>query len=149
MRESSARCSERNESTPNAETFNIYMAALCRMSFLDDAFLQVEIMRSRGLHLTDEAVDILFDCLCQDSLSEAACLLEHSEEVCWNVNIFNFNTLMSRLCDNGDFSKVLKLLVDLIKKGIRFGPDVSNFAIAIQSLGGAGKHQLAQCLMDL
>lgn len=43
--------------------------------------------------------------------------------------MFCYNTLMGRLCDVGDFSKVFKLLVDLVKKGI--GPDMFSFTIVI------------------
>ena len=49
--------------TPNFVTYTIYMSALCRMGFLDEAFRQVDIMRSRGVSMTVETVNILFDCL--------------------------------------------------------------------------------------
>jgi len=117
------------------------------MGFLDEAFRQVDIMRSRGLSMTVETVNILFDCLCRDSrFSEAVCLLEYSGELGWEVDVFCYNTLMSRLCEFGDFARVLKLLVDLIKKGI--GPDMFSFTIAIRSLCGAGKFQVAKYLLD-
>ncbi|KAK1651879.1 hypothetical protein QYE76_069684 [Lolium multiflorum] len=133
--------------TPNAVTYNIYMSALCRTGFLDEACYQVDIMRSRGLLPTVETVGILFDCLCRDSrFSEALCMLEHSEELGWHADVFCYNTLMGRLCDVGDFARVFKLLVDLLKKGI--GPDMFSFTIAIRGLCGAGKIQVAKCLID-
>ncbi|XP_003561883.1 putative pentatricopeptide repeat-containing protein At1g12700, mitochondrial [Brachypodium distachyon] len=133
--------------TPNAITYNIYMSGLCRTGLLDDTFRQVDIMRSRGLLPTVETVNILFDCLCRDSrFSEAVLLLEHSEELGWHADVFCYNTLMGRLCDIGDFARVFKLLVDLLKKGI--GPDMFSFTIAIRGLCGAGKHRVAECLID-
>lgn len=54
--------------------------------------------------------------------------------------------MMSRLCDAGDIARVLKLLVDLVKKGI--GPDMFSFTIAIRSLCRAGKFKVAKCLLD-
>ncbi|CAN6313589.1 unnamed protein product [Urochloa humidicola] len=130
--------------TPNAVTYTIYMSALCRMGLLDEAFRQAEIMQNRGVSMTAETVNILFDCLCRDSrFSEALSMLECRF---WDVDVFCYNTLMSRLCDVGGFAKVLKLLVDLVKKGI--GPDMFSFTIAIRSLCGAGKFQVAKCLLD-
>jgi pentatricopeptide repeat protein len=139
--------SEEKGWTPNGVTYNIYMSALCRTGFLDEACHQVDIMRSRGLLPTVETVSILFDCLCRDSrFSEAMCLLEHSEELGWHADVFFYNTVMARLCDVGDFVRVFKLLVDLLKKGI--GPDMFSFTIAIRGLCGAGKLQVAECLID-
>jgi pentatricopeptide repeat protein len=138
--------SEQRGWTPNAVTYNIYMSALCRMGFADEAFQQFCIMQKRGLSPTVETVNILFDCLCRGSrFTEAESLLEHSE-LGWDVDVFCYNTLMSRLCHAGAFPKVLKLLVDLLKKGI--GPDVFSFTIAIRSLCGAGKLRVAKCLME-
>lgn len=118
--------------TSNVVTYNIYMSALCRMGFLDEAFRQVDVMNSRGVSMTIETVNILFDCLCRGSMfSEALTLLECSEELNWDVDVFCYNTMMSRLCDAGDIARVLKLLVDLVKKGI--GPDMFSFTIAIRS----------------
>jgi pentatricopeptide repeat protein len=132
--------------TPNAVTYNIYMSALCRMGFLDEAFRQFQIMESGGLSPTVETVNILFDCLCRGSMFTEAESLLGCEELGWDVDVFCYNTLMSRLCDAGGFVKVLKLLVDLLKKGI--GPDVFSFTIAIRSLCRGGKLQLAKCLME-
>ncbi|TVU20902.1 hypothetical protein EJB05_30504, partial [Eragrostis curvula] len=133
--------------TPNAVTFNIYMSALRRMGRLDEAFRQFDVMRSRGLFPTVETVNIVFDCLCQDSMfSEAVYLLEHSEELGWDADLFCYNTLMSRLYDAGDCAGVLKMLVVLLKKGIE--PDNISFTIAIRSLCRAGKLRVAKMLMD-
>jgi pentatricopeptide repeat protein len=51
------------------------------------------------------------------------------------------------LCHACAFPKVvLKLLVDVLKKGI--GPDVFSFTIAVRSLCGAGKLRVAKCVME-
>ncbi|KAG8097002.1 hypothetical protein GUJ93_ZPchr0013g35641 [Zizania palustris] len=139
-----------NGPRPTVRSFTAILRTYCeqgRMGFLEEAFRQADVMRSRGLSMTTETVHILFDCLCRDSrFSEAVCLLELSEELGWDVDVFCYNTLMSRLCDIDDFARVLKLLVDMLKKGI--GPDMLSFTIAIRSLCQAGKLRLAKSLID-
>ncbi|KAF8730516.1 hypothetical protein HU200_016930 [Digitaria exilis] len=143
---------------PDAAAYNCLIWMLCDSQRVEEAWGVLDWMIESGIYPTarsytailrgySETVNILFDCLCRDSrFSEAVCLLEYSEELGWDVDVFCYNTLMSRLSDVGEFARVLKLLVDLVKKGI--GPDMFSFTIAIRSLCGAGKFQVAKCILD-
>ncbi|RCV45887.1 hypothetical protein SETIT_9G489600v2, partial [Setaria italica] len=143
---------------PDAAAYNCLISILCDNQRVEEALGILEFMADNEIRPTirsytavlrgySETVNILFDCLCRDTrFSEAVCLLECSGKLGWEVDVFCYNTLMSRLCEVGDFARVLKLLVDLIKKGI--GPDMFSFTIAIRSLCGAGKFQVAKYLLD-
>ncbi|XP_073098671.1 uncharacterized protein [Elaeis guineensis] len=132
---------------PNAITYNIYMNGLCKAGKVDEAFQLFEVMRKRGLCPDAITLNILFDCLCRDSkVWEAKSLLERNAELEWDVDVFFYNTLMSRLCELGEWISVLKLLTDLVKKGI--GPDACTFTIVIRSLCRAGKLRKAKCIMS-
>ncbi|CAN6333317.1 unnamed protein product [Urochloa humidicola] len=52
-----------------------------RMGLLDEAFWQAEIMESRGVSMTAETVNILFDCLCREPETRGF----HMHCPCWNA----------------------------------------------------------------
>ncbi|CAL9072188.1 unnamed protein product [Musa acuminata var. zebrina] len=132
---------------PNEFTYNIYMNGLCKAGKFDEAFQLLEVMRASGLHPTIDTINILFDCLCQDSkVWEAKCLLERSSELEWEVDVFFYNTLMSRFFEIGELGTVLKLFSEMLKKGI--DPDTCTFTIVIRSLCKAGMLQQVKCIIS-
>ncbi|KAM0936510.1 putative tetratricopeptide-like helical domain superfamily [Dioscorea sansibarensis] len=115
---------------PNEVTYNSYMNGLCKWGRVDEAFRQLEAMQSRGLYPDNVTLGILFDCLCRDDskLCAAKYLLERNFELGWYVDVYFYNSLMNRLCETGNWSSVLKLLTDMVKKGI--DPDTCTFTIS-------------------
>lgn len=132
---------------PNEVTYNSYMNGLCKWGLVDEAFRQLEAMQSRGLFPDNVTLSILFDCLCRDDskLWTAKCLLERNAELGWYVDVYFYNSLMNRLCETGNWSSVLKLLTDMMKKGI--DPNTCTFTIVIRSLCLAGKFKKAICII--
>nr|UPT48750.1 pentatricopeptide repeat protein AaPPR733 [Agave angustifolia]UPT49283.1 pentatricopeptide repeat protein AaPPR133 [Agave angustifolia]UPT49375.1 pentatricopeptide repeat protein AaPPR345 [Agave angustifolia] len=132
---------------PDEISYSIYMDGLCKLGMVCKAFIVLEIMTEKGLLPNAVTLNILLDCLCRGSkVWEARCLLERSAELKWDVDVVNYNTVMSRLCDIGMWSAVLKLFTDMLKKGI-----VANawtFSILINSLCKAGKHRKAKCIFN-
>ncbi|KAH7684146.1 Pentatricopeptide repeat-containing protein [Dioscorea alata] len=132
---------------PNEVTYNSYINGLCKWGRVDEAFRQLDAMQSRGLYPDNVTLGILFDCLCRDdsNLWTAKCLLERNFELGWYVDVYFYNSLMNRLCETGNWSSVLKLLTDMMKKGI--DPDICTFTIVIRSLCLAGKFKKAICII--
>ncbi|XP_026664123.2 pentatricopeptide repeat-containing protein At1g63400-like [Phoenix dactylifera] len=132
---------------PNAITYNTYIDGLCKSHKAKEAFQKLEVMLGNGLSPTAVTLNILLDCLCHDSkVWEAKCLLERSSELEWDVGVVGYNTVMSRLCEIGRWSVVLKLLIDMFKKGI--SPNTRTFNIVIHSLCIGGKFRKAKCLIS-
>ncbi|XP_010937580.1 uncharacterized protein [Elaeis guineensis] len=132
---------------PNAITYNTYINGLCKSHKAKEAFQKLEVMLGNGLSPTVVTLNILLDCLCRDSkVWEAKCLLERSSELEWDVGVVGYNTVMSRLCEIGTWSAVLKLLSDMFKKGI--SPNTQTFNIVIRSLCIGGKFRKAECLVS-
>nr|CAD1837064.1 unnamed protein product [Ananas comosus var. bracteatus] len=132
--------------TPNSVTYNTYMSGLCKRSMGREALGQLEKMLSLGLHPTIFTLSILLDCLCCCSMIwEAKCLLERSSAVELYIGVVGYNTVMSRLIEIGRWQAVLKLMIDMIKKGVT--PNTRTFNIVIHSLCIAGKSHLAKFLI--
>ncbi|WOL00540.1 pentatricopeptide repeat-containing protein [Canna indica] len=139
--------SEKKGWKPNEITFNIYMNGLCKAGKIDKAFQLLEVMRSSALCPTIITLSILFNCLCRDSkIWEAKYLLEKSTELEWEVDVVFYNILMSRFYEIDEFDIILKLLTEMLKKGIN--PDSCTFTIVIRSLCKAGKLPLAKCIIS-
>lgn len=136
--------SEMNHWRPNVVTYNVYMSWLCRRGEIGEAFRQLEAMQLCGLVPDIVTLNILFDCLCRDSSAwEAWCLLERSFELGWiGLDVFFYNTLMSRLCRFGNYSCVQKLLTDMVKRGVE--PDTWTITVVIRSLCRGGDLQRAK-----
>ncbi|KAJ0988213.1 hypothetical protein J5N97_006569 [Dioscorea zingiberensis] len=133
---------------PNEVTYNTYMNGLCKWGRVDEAFRQLKAMQSRGLFPDIVTLGILFDCLCHDDskICAAKGLLERSFELGWDVDVCIYNTLMSRLYKIGDWPSVLKLLMDMVKKGIH--PDTCTFTVVIRSLC-LGMVNEARCMFSM
>ncbi|KAL5208064.1 hypothetical protein ABZP36_032499 [Zizania latifolia] len=127
---------------PSTITYNTYMNGLCKKGKAKEALKQLDVMLDEGLDPTAFTLCILLNCLCHDSrLSDAMYLLERSKELKWYAGVVAYNTVMNRLCEMGNWVDVLKLLTDMIKKGI--DPNTRTFNIFIHSLCVGGKSSLA------
>ncbi|KAI0500343.1 hypothetical protein KFK09_018555 [Dendrobium nobile] len=132
---------------PDEVTYSTYINGLCKWGKVDCTFQLLEIMLANGLVPNAVTVNILLDCLCSGSMAwEAKCLLERSVELDWDADVINYNTVMSRLCDEGSYRAVLKLFTDMLKKGIT--ANAWTLSIVIHSLCKAGKPHEALCLLD-
>jgi pentatricopeptide repeat protein len=119
--------------TPTTVTYNTFMNGLCKKGMAKEALEQLDVMLGQGLDPTDFTLSILLNCLCHDSrISDAIYLLERSTSLKWYAGVVAYNTVMSRLCGAGHWMGVLKLLTDMIKKGIM--PNTRTFNIFIRSL---------------
>ncbi|KAH7666836.1 TPR-like protein [Dioscorea alata] len=130
---------------PNVVTYNTYMNGLCKWGKARDAFGLLKVMLENGLCPTVVTLNILLECLCQESnFLEVKYLLERSYELKWDIGVVGYNTVMSRLSDVGRWWDVLKLFVDMVKKGIN--PNTRTFNIFIHCLCKAGNLCLAKHL---
>ncbi|KAJ0977673.1 hypothetical protein J5N97_013147 [Dioscorea zingiberensis] len=103
---------------PNVVTYNTYMNGLCKWGKVREAFGQLKVMRENGFYPTVVTLNILLDCLCRESrVWELKYLLDWSSEMEWDVGVAGYNTVMSRLSNVGRWWDVLKLFVDMVKKG--------------------------------
>ncbi|KAL0921953.1 hypothetical protein M5K25_005906 [Dendrobium thyrsiflorum] len=142
LRESSSKCWE-----PDEITFNTYMDGLCKHGRVKCAYEKLGVMVDKGIRPSKVTLNILIDCLCHERrFSEAIWLLDRSSELEWYPGIVGYNTVLSRLCKNGRWSIVLKLFVDILKKGILHNTKTLN--IVIDSLCRVGKVDQAKCLAD-
>ncbi|XP_020574583.1 pentatricopeptide repeat-containing protein At5g65560-like [Phalaenopsis equestris] len=140
--------SKHNGWKPDEITYCTYMNGLCKWGEMDRTFQLLEIMLDNGLVPNAFTVNILLDCLCSGSMAwEAKLLLERSAELEWDADVINYNTVMSRLCDDGRFMAVLKLFTDMLKKGI--STNAWTLSIVIHSLCKAGKLREAQHVLDI
>uniref|UniRef100_A0A0D9VFH6 Pentacotripeptide-repeat region of PRORP domain-containing protein n=1 Tax=Leersia perrieri TaxID=77586 RepID=A0A0D9VFH6_9ORYZ len=131
---------------PTTVTYNIYMNGLCRKGKAKEALEQLDVMLGEGLDPTAYTLSILLNCLCHDSrLLDAIYLLQRSTELKWYAGVVAYNTVMSRLCEMGKWMAILKLLTDMIKKGIE--PNTRTFNILIRSLCVGRKSSLAKSLI--
>ncbi|KAG6470800.1 hypothetical protein ZIOFF_071880 [Zingiber officinale] len=132
---------------PDTITYSIYMDNLCKLGLADKSFDLFEVMLERGLQPNAVTLNILLDCLCRASRAwEAKRLLERSADVKWIASVVNYNTVMSRLSDGGRWPAVLKLFVDMFKKGI--AANSWTFSIVVHSLSKAGMVSLAKLVFD-
>ncbi|CAL4900577.1 unnamed protein product [Urochloa decumbens] len=132
--------------TPDTITYSTYMDGLCKAGRVDKSFALVDKMLSEGLRPNEITLNILLDGVCRGSTAWAAkCLLECSAEIGWHVNVVNYNTVMRRLCDERRWLAVIKLFVDMVKKGM--APNSWTFSIVVHSLCKLGKHHEALCLL--
>ncbi|CAM0957507.1 unnamed protein product [Alopecurus aequalis] len=132
--------------TPTTVTYNTFMNGLCKKGMAKEALEQLDVMLGQGLDPTDFTLSILLDCLCHDSrISDAIYLLERSISLKWYAGVVAYNTVMSRLCGAGHWMVVLKLLTDMIKKGIM--PTTRTFNIFIHSLCSERNFSLAKRLL--
>jgi pentatricopeptide repeat protein len=132
--------------TPDTITYSTYMDGLCKNGRVDKSLALVDKMLSVGLRPNEITLNILLDGVCRRSTAWAAkCLLECSAEIGWHVNVVNYNTVMRRLCDERRWLAVVKLFVDMVKKGI--APNSWTFSIVIHSLCKLGKLHEALCLL--
>ncbi|ONK56669.1 uncharacterized protein A4U43_C10F11430 [Asparagus officinalis] len=115
--------------SPDEVTYNVYMSALCKAGEADKAFRLLSVMRRRGLCETMETLHILFDCSCRNLRYKS---LQKAEDILhWDVDVFFYNTLMSRLCQIGQWRAVNELLASMLKRGIE---TLHTFTIVIHSL---------------
>uniref|UniRef100_A0ACD5U7L1 Uncharacterized protein n=1 Tax=Avena sativa TaxID=4498 RepID=A0ACD5U7L1_AVESA len=132
--------------TPSAVTYNTFMNGLCKKGMAKEALELLDVMLDEGLDPTDFTLSILLNCLCHDSrILDAICLLERSTSLKWYAGAVAYNTVMSRLCGEGYWINVLKLLTGMIKKGIM--PNTRSFNIFIRSLCVGRKFDLAKSLV--
>ncbi|PKA49911.1 Pentatricopeptide repeat-containing protein [Apostasia shenzhenica] len=132
---------------PDEITYSIYMNGLCKWRKADEAFRQLDFMLASGLVPNSVTLNILLDCLCSSSLAlEAKGLLEKSFELEWDVDVFNYNTVMRTLCNDGRYWAVLKLFSDMLKKNV--AANAWTLSIVVHSLCKAGKLQKAKCILD-
>ena len=132
--------------TPSTVTYNTFMNGHCKKGMAKEALEQLDVMLGEGLDPTDFTLSILLNCLCHDSrISDAIYLLERSTSLKWNAGVVAYNTVMSRLSGAGHWMVALKLLTDMIKKGIM--PNTRTFNIFIRSLCFARKFDLAKRLV--
>ncbi|XP_062218690.1 pentatricopeptide repeat-containing protein At5g64320, mitochondrial-like isoform X2 [Phragmites australis] len=106
---------------PSTVTYNTYMNGLFKKGMAKEALQQLDVML------------------------EAISLLERSTALNWCAGVVAYNTVMSRLCDMGRWLGVLKLVTDMIKKGII--PNTRTFNILIHSLCIGGKSSIAKSLV--
>lgn len=131
---------------PSTVTYNTYMNGLCKKGRAKEALEQLDVMLGEGLDPTDFTLSIHLNCLCHESrVSDAINLLERSTTLKWYVGVVAYNTVMSRLCEMCEWMGVLKLLTDMIKKGIM--PNTRTFNILIRSLCIGGKSSIAKSLV--
>ncbi|KAJ1262754.1 hypothetical protein BS78_09G134100 [Paspalum vaginatum] len=130
---------------PDVITYSTYMDGLCKAGRVDKSFALVDKMMSDGLHPNVITLNILLDGVCRRSAWAAKCLLECGAEIGWHANVVNYNTVMRRLCDERRWLSVVKLFVDMVKKGI--APNSWTFSIVVHSLCKLGKLHEALCLL--
>ncbi|KAJ0976203.1 hypothetical protein J5N97_018168 [Dioscorea zingiberensis] len=129
---------------PNVVTYNTYMNGLCKWGKTREALGQFEVMCKNGLCPTDVSLNIYLDCLCRESrVLEAKYLLDRSSR---DVGVAGYNIVMSRLSSVGRWWDVLKLFVDMVKKGIE--PNTRTFNIFIHCLCKVGNLRLAKHLFE-
>jgi pentatricopeptide repeat protein len=132
--------------TPDTITYSTYMDGLCKAGRVDKSFALVDKMLSEGLRPNEITLNILLDGVCRWSTAwSAKCLLECSAEIEWHVNVVNYNTVMRRLCDERRWLAVIKLFVDMVKKGM--APNTWTFNIVVHSLCKLGRFREAFCLL--
>lgn len=132
--------------TPSTVTYNTFMNGLCKKGMAKEALEQLNVMLGEGLDPSDFTLSILLNCLCHDSrVSDAIDLLERSTSLKWYAGVVGYNTVMSRLCGMGNWMGVLKLLTDMVKKGIT--PNTRTFNVFIRSLCFGGKLSIAKSLL--
>lgn len=130
---------------PNVVTYNTYMNGLCKWGKARDAFGLLNVMLENGLYPTVVTLNILLECLCRESnFLVVKYLLERSYELKWDIGVVGYNTVMSCLSDAGRWWDVLKLFIDMVKKGIN--PNTRTFNIFIHCLCEAGNFCLAKHL---
>ncbi|KAL6912224.1 hypothetical protein ACP4OV_001029 [Aristida adscensionis] len=131
---------------PSTVTYNTYMDGLCKKGMAKQALKWLKVMLGEGLDPTAFTLSIILNCLCHNSMvSEAISFLERTTALDWGAGVVAYNTVMSRLCDMGEWRGVLKLLKDMIKKGI--DPNTRTFNILIHSLCIGGKSSVAKNLV--
>ncbi|PKU74555.1 pentatricopeptide repeat-containing protein At1g63070, mitochondrial [Dendrobium catenatum] len=132
---------------PDEVTYNVYMNGLCKAGRVGEAFGLLDAMRCNGLFPSLETLNILFDCLCRVcKLQEAVELLGKSAELDWSPDVIFYNTMISRCLDRGWSTNVLRLLSDMVKRGIE--PDACTLTLIIRSMFSDGKLQLAKYMMN-
>ncbi|VAH08102.1 pentatricopeptide repeat-containing protein At5g65560-like [Triticum dicoccoides] len=133
--------------TPSIVTYNTFMNGLCKKGKAKEALALLGVMLGKGLDPTDFTLSILLNCLCHASrISHARYLLERSTSSSrWYAGVVAYNTVMGRLCEMGHWRGVLKLLTDMIKKGVM--PNTRTFNIAIRSLCIGRKCSAAKSLV--
>uniref|UniRef100_A0A0E0JZ55 Pentacotripeptide-repeat region of PRORP domain-containing protein n=1 Tax=Oryza punctata TaxID=4537 RepID=A0A0E0JZ55_ORYPU len=131
---------------PSTVTYNIYMNGLCKKGKAKEALKLLDVMLGEGLEPTAYTSSILLNCLCHSSrLLDAIYLLGRSTELKWYAGVVAYNTVMSSLCEMGKWRGIMKLLTDMIKKGIE--PNTRTFNILVRSLCVGGKFSLAKSLI--
>ncbi|XP_062224603.1 pentatricopeptide repeat-containing protein At1g09900-like, partial [Phragmites australis] len=131
---------------PSTVTYNTYMNGLCKKGMTKEALQQLDVILSEGLDPTAYTLSIILNCLCHNSMvSEAISVLENSTALNLCPGVVAYNTVMSRLRDMGRWLDVLKLVTDMIKRGI--DPNTRTFNILIHSLCIGGKSSIAKNLV--
>uniref|UniRef100_A0A453JL00 Pentatricopeptide repeat-containing protein n=1 Tax=Aegilops tauschii subsp. strangulata TaxID=200361 RepID=A0A453JL00_AEGTS len=119
------------------------MDGLCKKGRANEALKQWDVMEGHGLEPTDFTFSILLNCLCHASrIAYAIHLLEWSASSKCHAGAVAYNTVMSRLCEMGRWKRVLKLLTDMIKRGVT--PNTRAFNIVIRALCSGGKLSIAR-----
>lgn len=121
--------SKSNGWEPNEVTYNVYMNGLCKAGEVDEAFRKLDVMRERDLRPTVETLHILFDSLSSE-LSDGN-LWKLVTLLSCDIDVFFYNTLVARLCQNGSWTAVCRLLAAMLKRGMM---DVCTYTIMIKGL---------------
>ena len=128
-------------------TFNMFMNSLCNEGKIEETFSQLAVMAAQQITPSSVTINILLRCICKySSAEEGKQLLEESWKFGWEVNVVDFNAVMSAFSTAGNWAVVPLLLVRMVKMGVK--PDERSFNIMIFCLCREGKIQKARRILE-
>uniref|UniRef100_A0A0E0JZ54 Pentacotripeptide-repeat region of PRORP domain-containing protein n=1 Tax=Oryza punctata TaxID=4537 RepID=A0A0E0JZ54_ORYPU len=127
---------ERLGCLPNVVTYNVLIRALCDGDRFDEVEQVLMESSTKDWKPSTVTYNIYMNGLCKKG---------RSTELKWYAGVVAYNTVMSSLCEMGKWRGIMKLLTDMIKKGIE--PNTRTFNILVRSLCVGGKFSLAKSLI--
>ena len=125
----------------------MFMNSFCNEGKIEETFSQLVVMAAQRITPSSVTINILLCCTCMySSAKEGKKRLEESWKFGWEVNVVDFNAVMSTFSTAGNWAVASLLLVRMVKMGVKL--DERSFNILIFCLCREGKIQKARRILE-